>query len=78
MTALEQLAEREYPISANSAENTLSVLIQGEKRLAFIRGAKLAEEFMLWIDNKSPALATAWADTFEIFLTEKLKSDEHA
>ncbi len=83
MTILEQLAEREYPVKyTDPIELSLGgkakfpVNYGREKYISgFIRSAKLAEEFMLWIDNKSPALATSWTATFEIFLTEKLESD---
>jgi hypothetical protein len=73
MNALQQLAEREFPISANSAENTISVLIQGEKRLALIRGAKLMYEFCKWW---KPGHDDYWEENIENFLTSKLKGDE--
>ncbi len=78
MNALQQLAEREFPYTDVGHEQLdwATRKYTDEMRLAFIRGAELAEEFMLWIDNKSPQLATAWSATFQLFLTSKLKGDD--
>lgn len=63
----EQLTEKLFPYSNNPDEN----LEIDNERAAFLKGLELAEEFALWIDNKSPALQVAWAATFKLFLTEK-------
>ncbi len=73
MNALQQLAEREFPkrifgIGVGAIDTNYW------KRLAFIRGAKLAVEFM---KHMRPGAHDDWYDeNFEIFLTSKLKGDE--
>ncbi len=70
----EQLAEQKYPVT--TFRNMWEEAVVKRERAAFIKGLEINEEFMRWIDNKSPQLETSWQATFKLFLTEKYGNEQ--